>query len=377
MDALRWDIFCTVIDNFGDIGVCWRLARQLANEQGAHVRLWVDDLARYHQLLGADPSAAAHDRVEVCHWGGRLAPDARADIVVASFGCRLPEAYLAGMAARTPRPVWVNLDYLSAESWVEGCHRLPSPHPTLPLTEYFFFPGFTPQTGGLLREAGLIEMRDGFRAASDAQATSWRALQTVAPPADALRVSLFSYENPAVVDLLEAWASGGRAVWCGVPEGRVWQSLLPWLGGVVAPGQVLRRGNLWLAPLAFVDQPGYDRLLWSCDLNFVRGEDSFVRAQWAGRPLVWHIYPQAEDAHLVKLDAFLDRYIAGLPDDAAEAVRGLHHAWNAGSGVAPAWRAFDAARPALLAHADAWCRRLAAQSDLATALAQFVKSKLK
>jgi hypothetical protein len=23
---LHWDIFCRVIDNFGDIGVCWRLA---------------------------------------------------------------------------------------------------------------------------------------------------------------------------------------------------------------------------------------------------------------------------------------------------------------------------------------------------------------
>ena len=27
---LLWDIFCQVIDNHGDVGVCWRLARELA-----------------------------------------------------------------------------------------------------------------------------------------------------------------------------------------------------------------------------------------------------------------------------------------------------------------------------------------------------------
>ena len=26
---VTWDIFCSVVDNFGDIGVTWRLARQL------------------------------------------------------------------------------------------------------------------------------------------------------------------------------------------------------------------------------------------------------------------------------------------------------------------------------------------------------------
>ncbi|MBY0444112.1 MAG: elongation factor P maturation arginine rhamnosyltransferase EarP, partial [Burkholderiales bacterium] len=41
-NTVRWDIFCRVIDNYGDIGVCWRLARQLSFEHGFAVRLMVD-----------------------------------------------------------------------------------------------------------------------------------------------------------------------------------------------------------------------------------------------------------------------------------------------------------------------------------------------
>ena len=41
---LTWDIFCNVVDNFGDIGVCWRLACNLAS-RGKRVRLWVDDVS--------------------------------------------------------------------------------------------------------------------------------------------------------------------------------------------------------------------------------------------------------------------------------------------------------------------------------------------
>ena len=48
-----WDIFCSVVDNFGDIGVCWRLARRLSAGLGQQVRLWVDDLAADRWCRGA------------------------------------------------------------------------------------------------------------------------------------------------------------------------------------------------------------------------------------------------------------------------------------------------------------------------------------
>ncbi len=376
MSVWRWDIFCTVIDNYGDIGVCWRLARQLASEHGADVRLWVDELASHRRLLGRDGDESVAG-VVVHHWHPDASPDASADVVVAGFGCRLPEAYVAAMAARSQPPVWINLEYLSAEVWVEGCHLLPSPHPRLPLTEHFYYPGFTPKTGGLLREAGLLAARDAYRSDSAAQAALWDSLGSAPPPPEALRISLFAYENAALAALLQAWADGGREIWCGVPEGRVWKSVEAWLGAPLVLGRELRRGSLTLAPLRFVDQPRYDQLLWSCDVNFVRGEDSFVRAQWAGRPIVWHIYPQDEAAHIVKLEAFLARYVEGVPDADAAVLRQMQLAWNVGDGIVPAWADFVAALPRWREHAEAWCQQLAAQGDLAAGLAEFAKIKLK
>ena len=160
----RWDIFCTVIDNFGDIGTCWRLARQLAEEHQAEVRMWVDRLESFSCLCPSVSRNAASQQVgliEVRRWdadftGEDAANVAIADVVVEAFGCELPTVYIEAMARREKPPVWINLEYLSAEAWVDDCHLLTSPHARLPLTKHFFFPGFTEKTGGLLRERGLV-----------------------------------------------------------------------------------------------------------------------------------------------------------------------------------------------------------------------------
>ncbi|MDP2708327.1 MAG: elongation factor P maturation arginine rhamnosyltransferase EarP, partial [Burkholderiales bacterium] len=217
-----WDIFCSVVDNFGDIGVCWRLARQLTSERGQSVRLWVNDLASFHRLCRrVDPARELQviDTVEVRHWGVPFPPVAPADIVIEGFGVRLPDGYVEAMAARSPHPVWINLEYLSAESWVDGCHGLPSPHPGLPLVKHFFFPGFTPATGGLLRESGLNEARDAFQSDPAAMTAFWRSLDL--PPGGALRVSLFCYGNAALPAVVVAWSSDLLPVVCIVPGGKV------------------------------------------------------------------------------------------------------------------------------------------------------------
>ena len=85
-------------------------------------------------------------------------------------------------------------------------------------------------------------------------------------------------------------------------------------------------GALTVRVLPFVSQPDYDKLLWACDLNFVRGEDSFVRAQWAGKPFIWHIYPQDKNLHHVKLRAFLQRYAADI-----ESLSNFSLFWNSAS----------------------------------------------
>jgi len=371
------ELFCRVVDNFGDIGVCWRLARQLAGEHRVAVRLWVDDLASFRRICAdIDPAAEEQLRqgVVVRRWHEAMALPAPADIgdaVVEAFGCMLPPAFEQAMAQRPAPPVWINLEYLSAEDWVTGCHGLPSPHPRLPLTKYFFFPGFEAGTGGLLREAGLEARRDAL-AADATQRTDFLASLGVRPPPGALLVSLFCYPQAPLPALLDALRDDAQPSLLLVPQGVASAQLAAWAGRLPAPGEVLRAGSLSLQQVPFLDQPDYDRLLWCCDLNFVRGEDSMVRAQWAQRPLVWQIYPQQEDAHRVKLDAFLALYCAGMAPEAAQACRNAWHAWNGDGDIGAGWPALRASLPALQAHMAGWCGRLRGLGDLAGNLLDFI-----
>lgn len=371
-------LFCKVVDNYGDIGICWRLARQLWREHGVHVTLWVDDLASFRRICPQVDVAAGEQDVEgvrVRHWvdqQGSFAADEVADIVIEFFAVDIPPGYVAAMAGRQPRPVWFNLEGLSAEEWVEGCHRLPSMHPRLKLTKHFFFPGFTDKTGGLLHEAGLDEARLAFQADRAGIARFLAPFGVSEAEMDSLKVSLFCYPHAPVAEQLAAWADGGRPVTCLVPEGVAREVVQDFLGGAPAvAGAFATRGALTLRVLPFVPQPDYDRLLWACDLNFVRGEDSFVRAQWAGRPFVWHIYPQDVDLHHKKLRAFLGRYAAGL-DELATFSLGWNGACEIGSWP-QAWQDLQASLPRIANRAEEWRREVLAHGDLTTKLLEFAR----
>ena len=376
-------LFCKVVDNFGDIGICWRLARQLAHEHGVRVTLWVDDLHSFRRICPPVDVNAGEQEVAgvlVRHWHGQegaFGPDEVADIVIEFFGVDLPPGYVAAMAQRSPRPVWFNLEGLSAEEWVEGCHRLPSMHPRLKLTKHFFFPGFTAKTGGLLHEGGLDAERAAFQGDRDAVARFLARFGVGAPELDALKVSLFCYPHAPVAGLLQAWAEGTEAVTCLVPEGVATEAVAAFLGRgaqsgpgpVPVAGAAATHGALTLRVLPFVPQEDYDRLLWACDLNFVRGEDSFVRAQWADRPFIWHIYPQEENLHHKKLRAFLGRYAGAL-----DALSAFSLGWNGAVPIASmpaAWRDLQAALPLVAARTGDWRRQVLEQGDLATNLLEF------
>jgi uncharacterized repeat protein (TIGR03837 family) len=382
MAAQRWDIFCKVVDNYGDAGVCWRLARQLVAEHALAVTLWIDELAslaRVAPALAVDRDDQTIAGVHVRRWPRERADFLLAHVVVEGFGCGLPERYLEAMADAKRAPVWINLEYLSAEPWVDSAHGLPSPQPRLPLTRHFFFPGFTESTGGLLRERDLFAERDRVQRNARGRAAMLRAFGVKEAPPDALIVTLFCYPNRALPALLDAWVEGDAPIVCLVPDGVATAALDAWTGGRVPhPGQSLVHGPLTVTDIAFVDQDAYDRLLWQADLNFVRGEDSFLRAQWAARPFVWHIYPQADDAHRAKLDEFLARYRHGLADDAYAAVDAFWHAWTDGDGTraAAAWPAFRSALPALAAHGRSWAKRLGSRAGLAENLVKFASDRL-
>ncbi|SCX34198.1 conserved hypothetical protein, PP_1857 family [Pseudomonas sp. NFACC25] len=372
----RWDIFCSVVDNYGDIGVTWRLARQLVAEQGCEVRLWVDDLRAFERMcpeIDVRLDQQWQEGVDVRHWPAVWSSAPAADVVIAAFACQLPPDYMEAMAARERTPLWMNLDYLSAEDWVVGCHRLPSVK-FKGVQKYFFFPGFRPGTGGLLREAGLLEQRQAFQQDAAAQRQFLQGLG-VFPAPGARLISLFAYENAGLASWLDALSTDGHTTHLLVPEGRILGDVQHWLGVEgLAVGDVHQRNALTVQVLPFVRQEQYDRLLWCCDFNAVRGEDSFVRAQWAGRPLLWHIYRQDEDIHLDKLDAFLDLYTAALSPAAKAALVELWQAWNTDGDMAQAWKILLAHWPELSQHAQTWCLEQGLQADLATALVQFYES---
>jgi uncharacterized repeat protein (TIGR03837 family) len=383
-------IFCKVVDNFGDIGICWRLAKQLQQEHGIAVTLWVDDLPSFQRIC---PDVVINVEIQqlagvtVHQWPdheGIFSVADVADIVIEFFGCDIPAGYIAAMAECNPRPVWLNLEGLSAEEWVEGCHTLPSPHPRLPLTKYFFFPGFTNKTGGLLCESSLEQQRRQFQS-DQAVMTAFLGQFGVAPAEMAsLKVSLFCYSQAPIPALFDAWQSGDTAITCLVPEGVAVESIQAFIGGDAGAqarvGAAHTRGALTVRVLPFVPQPDYDRLLWACDLNFVRGEDSFVRAQWAGKPFVWHIYPQDENLHHKKLRAFLQRYSVTSANIESLAAFSLH--WN-GAGTenmkeqanwSALWPQFQADMPKIACRSDEWQRKMRANGDLAGNLLKFVCS---
>jgi uncharacterized repeat protein (TIGR03837 family) len=188
--GLQWDLFCRVVDNFGDIGVCWRLAADLAS-RGEHVRLWVDDASA---LTWMAPAGA--ERVTVVPWRDEMPAIEPGDVVIEAFGCNPPAPFVTAMAARAVPPVWINLEYLSAEGYVERSHRLPSQHAS-GLKKWFFYPGFTPRTGGLLREADLLARQQRF------DRDAWLRSAGATRHDGEQVVSLFCYDNPAVPELLE------------------------------------------------------------------------------------------------------------------------------------------------------------------------------
>jgi uncharacterized repeat protein (TIGR03837 family) len=234
---------------------------------------------------------------------------------------------------------------------VERSHRLPSPQLSGPgrgLTKWFFYPGFSPATGGLIREPGLLEARRRF------QRQDWLQGHGIAARPGERLFSLFSYDTRALPALLEALSDA--PVLLLMPSGV--QIDLPDL-----PARVRTQR------LPYLPQPEYDRLLWSCDLNLVRGEDSFVRALWAGQPFIWQIYPQTDAAHAVKLDAFLERFLAGMPAPDAERLHGLWAGWNHLAPLnhqTPSWALWSE-------HCTRWRDHLAAQPDLTTQLLGFAR----
>lgn len=332
MPAMLWDIFCRVIDNFGDIGVCWRLSTDLA-ERGHQVRLWTDDQTALRWMATPHSGIVVHDWSEA-----EQHPPVPGDVVVESFGCDPPAAFVSRMNRPHP-PTWINLEYLSAEDYVERSHGLMSPVWTgagAGLKKWFFYPGFTPLTGGLLRESSLSDRQAAFRSQAPSL-TQWLLSCGIDAPleiAQCRKLSVFCYPSaplPALLDALSHQLLHGSqaSVALLLTPGHATNLARQWRQQITRPDVLaLLDTRLHLIELPLLTQSKFDELLWLCDLNLVRGEDSAVRALWANRPHIWQIYEQDDGVHAEKLHAFTRRWMAAWPPELSTPVIQLWDAWN-------------------------------------------------
>lgn len=363
-----YDIFCAVVDNFGDVATCWRLACQLHQRHGISVRLWVDNLTALKSLVPTtqlDCHSQQLDGIQVCLWTMPVQFDQVAPVVIEAFGCELPQNYRQAMLEYPS--LCINLEYFSCEEWVLGCHGLRS-FQSDGLHKYFFFPGLVFGTGGVLYESDYEDQRLAFN--QNQQLAWFHQWQWPRVHANSLRISLFGYENKAIIDLLAQAADYPVPIEFYCPISKLCHELSIHLEHwQISAGNSYTIGQAHIHFIPFLPQAEYDRLLWSCDLNFVRGEESLIRGLLAAKPLVWHIYPTEDQAHWIKLTAFI--HSLTMPDALAD----LNRAWNAQERLT-SFNDVMSHLPALTLWAQQRQRPLLALDDLSTNLVRFIESKL-
>jgi uncharacterized repeat protein (TIGR03837 family) len=288
------DIFCDVVDNFGDAGVCFRLARSLKSEDpGLEIRVFTNDLSAFSAMSREidhekkiqkvrDINLLSYDVITEGYLKNYQIPP----LVIEAFACHIPELYYT--KALDSDCVIINLDHLSAEKWIEGVHLKES------LTgrkakKYFFMPGFNQNSGGLILDRRL----------SDEEAVLKRSefIKLFGFTDPGLLATVFTYEHD-FESLISDIKDSGRKVNMAVFGEKSRNSIEPLMN--------LQDHNLKIVLSEFLGQDDYTDLLKVSDLNIVRGEDSWARACLSGKPFIWHAYNQEDNYQLVKIKAFLE-----------------------------------------------------------------------
>ena len=382
--AEAW-VFVRVIDNYGDAGVGWRLSCLLAEYLHMHVRLWIDDTDALNKLVPAPEKQA---RITIEAWQGdammqqQLSAAADPVLVIETFGCELPPQVLERM--RQCRPLWLNWEYLTAEDWAVGLHAMSSLQPN-GLEKYFWFMGIDADSGGLLREPDYLAEREKFRQQPQLQQAFRQEYGLPLQHTGQLWL-VFAYTSGQWAQWMAMWQQADTPVTLWLAGGQVIESLRA--AKLIAPeelqqeGDICELGNVTLVRIPFVPQAAFDRLLWLADAAIVRGEDSFVRALWAGLPFFWHIYRQDDDVHLQKLHSFWFKAMQGWPAELRQAFTVLSDDLNGAGAVSSlkreqAWQYLCAHWQNWVKSAYAWSEMLHGQDNALEKLARFSHLPLK
>ena len=362
--AEAW-VFVRVIDNYGDAGVGWRLSCLLAEYLHMHVRLWIDDTDALNKLV---PASEQQIQITIEAWQGdaimqqQLSAAADPVLVIETFGCELPPQVLERMGQC--RPLWLNWEYLTAEDWAVGLHAMSSLQSN-GLEKYFWFMGIDADSGGLLCEPDYLAEREKFRQQPQLQQAFRQEYGLPLQHTGQLWL-VFAYTSGQWAQWMAMWQQADTPVTLWLAGGQVIESLRA--AKLIAPEELQQEGdicelrNVMLVRIPFVPQAAFDRLLWLADAAIVRGEDSFVRALWAGLPFFWHIYRQDDDVHLQKLHSFWFKAMQGWPAELRQAFTVLSDDLNGAGAMSSLKR--EQAWQYLCAHWQSWVKSAAAWSEM-------------
>lgn len=368
-------LFCRVIDHYGDAAIAWRLARILAHEMRCVVSLFIDDLQTLHALHPAvkeNHQQQVCDGISILFWDKDIhfrLPE-KTDCVIEMFACTLPESVCQIIVQENA--LWLNWEYLTAEEWALSVHGLPSLQNN-GSTKYFYLMGFDKNSGGLLREKTYTKWQQHFSGSLKEQA-NFRLHHGLPEKNNKQIFLIFSYSSDVYFRWLSIISHLNKDKW------------EVWLAGnnQILMNEIKKHptcAQMEINNIPFVAQTDFDALLTLCDMAVVRGEDSFVRAQYAALPFFWHIYPQAEQAHLPKLAAFWQQ-IPFVDKALADAHQALSLELNSGVFLSEqdcqaSWKILLERLPEWQKSMRQWQKYLFSQPSACEKLAYFWQKRLK
>lgn len=311
MELKTLDIFCEIIDNYGDIGVVYRIAKELQKIfPKSKIRAFLNKLDEFKKINSQvlDLPSQNIDGIEYITFD-YLRDNANelltAQVIIEAFGCQIPEEYME--IAYDNSELLINLEYLSAEDWIEDFHLQSSPLGRGKLKKVFFMPGFTEKSGGVIADSNYLERIQ--RVLENKEFYEKKYLSDIEDRENKIVGTLFSYEKN-FTPLLEDLKKLDKDVVILAMGEKTQDSLRKILKNFSIEDfrNSLKYGKIEIRFLNFLNQEEYEELINIVDFNFVRGEDSFIRAVLTGKPYMWHIYCQEEYAHMDKIEGFLDKY---------------------------------------------------------------------
>ncbi len=383
--ALGW-VFCRVIDNLGDVGVSWRLCKLLKEEENLPITLIIDNLHALSKLVpqcNISMREQVLDGIQVVLWDDllekTLSKVPQPKWVIETFGCDLPNFVLERMENTTD--IWLNLEYLTAEDWAKDIHLMPSLQSN-GLEKYFYFLGFDDKMGGLIREQDYLNRYQAF---NNQKKQEFRQLLGLPIKTDAFSVFLFTYPTKNWPYWFMALEQSNEKIELLISNPDVWKILCDTFALDASQDVAFasQNGNLTAYLLPMVKQSDFDCLLWVADFLFIRGEESFVRAQFTQKPFLWHIYQQEEKVHLEKLEAFNQLIYQGLPEDLLESIQFLSLSINdedkvvSTTDIVDNWLSIKEQWQAWSNCSAKWSMNLLQQESAIQKLASLIKSKVK